>query len=286
MVNEYELLERLAIGALVLLGLALVPVVVGLAALVALPLVIGFAIAKILWWLYGEIHCRIFPSKVSSVTYLNHQTSSKLLGIQLELAKKRRKEEHAQKLAAEREAKRLESMKVPETAIDDDWEEEEKKEFDLNGNLFLSSSLTNRQREKLYTLGYNVIKISPFGTSGAAIYWVKTRHNESKEHAFFCYVLEAELRKYTDDVRMNATNGPDLIARWKGKEFCFDVETGKSLSRQPDWLESKFAFYQREYDRSFILVTKRTLKYKYSHYGDVITRGKIKETLRQLFRRR
>ena len=131
-----------------------------------------------------------------------------------------------------------------------------------------------------------MIKISPFGTSGAAIYWVKTRHNESKEHAFFCYILEAELKKYTDDIRMNATSGPDLIAKWKGKEFCFDVETGKSLSRQPDWLESKFAYYQREYDRSFILVTKRGLKYKYSHYGDVITRGKIKETLRQLFRRR
>ena len=131
-----------------------------------------------------------------------------------------------------------------------------------------------------------MLKISPFGKSGASFYWVKTRHNESKEHAFFCYILYDELKKYTDDIRMNATNGPDLVANWKGKQFCFDVETGKSLSRQPDWLESKFAYYQREYDRSFILVTKRTLKYKYSKYGDVITRGKIKETLRQLFRRR
>ncbi len=286
MVNEYELLERLVIGALVLLGLALVPVVIGLAVLTALPFVIGFAIARILWWLYGEIHCRVFPAKVDGLTYLNHQTSSKLLGTQLEFAKEQRKKERAEKLAAEREAERLEKLRVPETAIDSDWEEEEKKEFDLSGNLFLSSSLTERQKGKLYTLGYNVIKTSPFGTSGAAHYWVKTRHNESKEHAFFCYILETELRKYTDDIRMNATSGPDLVANWKGKQFCFDVETGKSLSRQPDWLESKFAFYQREYDRSFILVTKRGLKYKYSHYGDVITRGKIKETLRQLFRRR
>ena len=285
MAYEDELLEKLVIGALVLLGLALVPVVIGLAALVALPFVIGFAIAKILWWLYDEIHCRIFPAEVNRLTYLNHQTSSKLLGMQLEIAKKQRKNERAKKLAAEREAERLESMRVPETAIDSDWVEPEPK-YELSGGLHLSSSLTNRQRNELYTLGYNVIKISPFGTSGAAIYWVKTRHNESKEHAFFCYILEAELKKYTDDIRMNATNGPDLVANWKGKQFCFDVETGKSLSRQPDWLESKFAYYQREYDGSFILVTKRELKYKYSHYGNVITRGKIKETLRQLFRRR
>ena len=285
MAYEDELLEKLVIGALVLLGLALVPVVIGLAALVALPFVIGFAIAKILWRIYDEIRACIFPSKISGLTYLNHQTANKLLGMQRELAKKQRQKERAEKLAAEREAERLESMRVPETAIDSDWKEPEK-EYELSGNLHLSSSLTNRQRNELYTLGYNVIKISPFGTSGAAVYWVKTRHNESKEHAFFCYILEAELKKYTDDIRMNATSGPDLVVKWKGKEFCFDVETGKSLSRQPDWLESKFAYYQREYDRSFILVTKRGLKYKYSHYGDVITRGKIKETLRQLFRRR
>jgi hypothetical protein len=285
MAYEDELLEKLVIGALVLLGLALVPVVIGLAALVALPFVIGFAIAKILWRIYDEIRACIFPSKISGLTYLNHQTANKLLGMQRELAKKQRQKERAEKLAAEREAERLESVRVPETAIDSDWKEPEK-EYELSGNLHLSSSLTNRQRNELYTLGYNVIKISPFGTSGAAVYWVKTRHNESKEHAFFCYILEAELKKYTDDIRMNATSGPDLVANWKGKQFCFDVETGKSLSRQPDWLESKFAYYQREYDRSFILVTKRGLKYKYSHYGDVITRGKIKETLRQLFRRR
>ena len=285
MAYEDELLEKLVIGALVLLGLALVPVVIGLAVLVALPFVIGFAIAKILWRIYDEIQACIFPSKISGLTYLNHQTANKLLGMQRELAKKQRQKERAEKLAVEREAERLESMRVPDTAIDSDWVAPEK-EYELSGNLHLSSSLTNRQRNELYTLGYNVIKISPFGTSGAAIYWVKTRHNESKEHAFFCYILEAELRKYTDDIRMNATNGPDLVVNWKGKQFCFDVETGKSLSRQPDWLESKFAYYQREYDRSFILVTKRGLKYKYSHYGDVITRGKIKETLRQLFRRR
>ena len=104
MAYEDELLEKLVIGALVLLGLALVPVVIGLAALVALPFVIGFAIAKILWWLYDEIHCRIFPAEVNRLTYLNHQTSSKLLGIQLEFAKEQRKKERAQKLAAEREA--------------------------------------------------------------------------------------------------------------------------------------------------------------------------------------
>ena len=272
-----DLVEPLIGGALVLLGIVLALVAIGFLALLILPFAIGYGIAILAWRLYDVIYYRLYPHKLNKLDHVGYLTAEQLR----ESRRKRRQRE----LAEERERKRLEEERVPETAPDDDWEEPEK-EYELSGNLYLNSSLTNRQKEKLYTLGYNVLKISPFGKSGASFYWVKTRHNESKEHAFFCYILYDELKKYTDDIRMNATNGPDLVANWKGKQFCFDVETGKSLSRQPDWLESKFAYYQREYDGSFILVTKRELKYKYSHYGDVITRGKIKETLRQLFRRR
>lgn len=272
-----DLVEPLIGGALVLLGIVLALVAIGFLALLILPFAIGYGIAILAWRLYDVIYYRLYPHKLNKLDHVGYLTAEQLR----ESRRKRRQRE----LAEERERKRLEEERVPETAPDDDWEEPEK-EYELSGNLYLNSSLTNRQKEKLYTLGYNVLKISPFGKSGASFYWVKTRHNESKEHAFFCYILYDELKKYTDDIRMNATNGPDLVVAWKGKQFCFDVETGKSLSRQPDWLESKFAYYQREYDGSFILVTKRELKYKYSHYGDVITRGKIKETLRQLFRRR
>ena len=274
---EDNFLEALLKGSLLLTGIVLGLLFIGMVFISVLPIAFGYVIAGITWWLYDKVDERLHSQKRIKLNHIGYQTGSQLAAA--------RRKQRQKELTEERERKRLEEQRVPETAPDSDWVEPEK-EYELSGNLHLSSSLTNRQREKLYTLGYNVIKISPFGTSGAAIYWVKTRHNESKEHAFFCYILEAELRKYTDDIRMNATNGPDLVANWKGKRFCFDVETGKSLSRQPDWLESKFAYYQREYDRSFILVTKRGLKYKYSHYGDVMTRGKIKETLRQLFRRR
>jgi len=270
-------LEYMVKGSLVLLGCVLGLLFVGVVAISVAPIVFGYIIAGIAWWLYDKVDERLFPQKRIKVEHVGYETAKQLAAAQ---RKKRQKE-----LAEERERKRLEEERVPETALDSDWEEPEKEENELYGNLYLSKSLTNRQRENLYARGYNVLKISPFGTSGASLYWIKTRHNESKEHAFFCYILLAELKKYAKEIRMNATNGPDLVVEWKNKRFCFDVETGKSLSRQPDWLERKFAYYQREYDKSFILVTKRTLKYKYSKYGIVITRGKIKETIRKLFRR-
>ncbi len=271
-------LENTVKGALVLLGIVLALTLIGLAALIALPFIIGYAIALFAWWLYDRIYYRLYPHKLNELDHVGYLTAEQLR----ESQRNRRQKE----LAEERERKRLEEQRVPETAPDDEWGAPVEKEYDISGNLHLNSSLTHRQQEKLYAQGYNVLKISPFGTSGAAIYWINTRHNESKEHAFFCYILEIELKKYVDEVEMNVTNGPDLVVEWKGKRFCFDVETGKSLSRHPEWLGKKFAYYQREYDKSFILVTKRTLQYKYSKYGIVITRGKIKETIRKLFRSR
>ncbi len=175
----------------------------------------------------------------------------------------------------------------PETALDDEEEEEEtvEKEYDLSAPLHLDNQLTFSQKEKLYAKGYQVLKTSAFGDSGAAHYWVMPRYNESKEHAFFCYLLKAELEKHVAEVELHVTSGPDVVVTWKGKKYCFDVETGKSLKRQPEWLAKKFAYYQKEYDKSFILVTKRTLKYNYAKYGIVITRAMIKETIKKLFRK-
>jgi len=270
-------LENAVKGALVLLGIVLALTLIGLAALIALPFVIGYASALFALWLYDRVYYRLYPHKLNKLSHVGYLTAGQLREAQ---RKQRQKE-----LAEERERKRLEEQRVPETAPDDEYDEPKEKPYDLEANLHLSSDLTSGQKETLYTRGYKVLKISPFGTSGASYYWIKTRYNESKEHAFFCYVLEAELKKYVDEIEMNITNGPDLVVGWKGKRFCFDVETGKSLSRHPEWLGKKFAYYQREYDKSFILVTKRTLQYKYAKYGIVITRGKIRETIRKLFKR-
>ena len=161
-----DLVEPLIGGALVLLGIVLALTLIGLAALIALPFVIGYGIALLAWWLYDWVYYRLYPHKLNKLDHVGYLTADQLREAQ---RKQRQKE-----LAKQRERKRLEEEEEPETAPDDDWEEPEK-EYDLSGNLHLSSSLTNRQKEKLYTLGYNVLKISPFGRSGASFYWVKTR---------------------------------------------------------------------------------------------------------------
>jgi hypothetical protein len=285
MENTLELLVK---GSLVIIGCVLGLAAVGFVGLILLPFVIGYGIVLLAIWIYDKFRS-YFPEPEKKPTPEELRKMYERNQAELKQEEERRRLEHERELAEKRERqrewRRLERQRVPETALDDEKEEPKKEEYDLEANLHLGSNLTFRQKEALFTKGYRALKISPFGTSGASYYWLKPRYNESLVHAFFCYLLEAELKRYGKVIEMNVTNGPDLVVEHQNKHYCFDVETGKNLSRQPDWLEKKFAYYQKEYDKSFILVTKRTLKYKYSHYGVVITRGMIRETLRKLFRR-
>jgi|GEM_PF-3049175 len=181
---------------------------------------------------------------------------------------------------------RVQMMKEEEEAKKPKAEPKPKKKakMRLSNKLYLERELSQRQRDRLLSKGYSRLKISPFGTSGAAYYWVRRRYNESKEHAFFCYILEAELKRHVQKVKLNVNSGPDAVVEFEGRKYCFDVETGKSLSRQPKYLRHKFDQYKKDYSQSFIFVTKKSLKFKYAKYGQVITRGKLKKTLAGLFK--
>ena len=111
--------------------------------------------------------------------------------------------------------------------------------------ILLGEKYSLKQQEALFAKGYKRLKISPYGDSGASYYWVMARYNESKEHAFFCYLIEAELKKYGKRVEMNVNNGPDIVFEHNRKKYCFDVETGKNYHRHPEALENKFHEIQK-----------------------------------------
>lgn len=186
---------------------------------------------------------------------------------------------HERKLAEEEEKKKPivyypDKEKKPKKLI-------VRKEFALN--FYMEKKLNSKDMDTLLNQKFKRLKISPYGDTGAAYYWVKTRYNEGKEHAFFCYLVESELKKHIKKVRLNVNNGPDVEFEYKKKKYCFDIETGKKLERSKVSVDWKYSKYQKEYDEIFILVTRKSLKYKYTKYGQVITRGKLKETISSIF---
>ena len=163
---------------------------------------------------------------------------------------------------------------------------EEKENPVLDKVVYRESDLTKSQQEELFAKKYKRLKISPDGKSGAAIYWINPRYNESKEHAFFCYLIEAELRKHVENLMMHVNYGPDVEFSRKGKRYVFEIETGSVLARYPQYVKRKFDHYQKKNAKVFILVTSKALKYKYAKFGKVITRATLKKTIEKIFKQR
>ena len=156
--------------------------------------------------------------------------------------------------------------------------EEEERE-----NFYLEEGLSKDRKNELLARGYLRLKVSPYGKSGAAYYWVKPRYNEGAEHAFFCYLIEQELKAHIKDVRLNVTGGPDVEFEHANKKYCFEVETSLNLPRNRDRIERRFKRYKDYYEKVFILVTRKKLRGKYSRLGTVITRSGLQKAVNELF---
>ena len=161
---------------------------------------------------------------------------------------------------------------------------EKAKVYDMKANLHLEKNLNKAQRDALLSRGYKRIKISPFGNSGAAFYWVQTNWHESKEHAFFVYLIESELKRYVDDVHLDSFGSPDIEFGNKYYKYCFEIETGENLKRNAERMKRRFRELKDEYSEVFVFVTNKKLKYKYSKFGTIVTRGTLRKTIASLFK--
>ncbi len=175
--------------------------------------------------------------------------------------------------------------KQKEQAELEEQEKYEKEKQLQEKKLYLESELTVEERETLFAHDYRRLKISPNGKSGSSFYWVLKRWNESKEHAFFCYLIQNKLQKRGRDVVLHETDGPDVEFVWKWRKYCIEVETGSNLERNPDYVARKFEEKNDEFDECFVFVTKKKLKYPYSKYAKVVTRATLDQTLERIFKR-
>jgi hypothetical protein len=273
-----NLFEYALKGALVLAGLLLAFVVLSFAEMVILPFAIGYLIALLLQKAYEKIfpppYEPVYHDPPRPLTIWEERYTWKL--------------EEPKKLEIPLIQPQSEETKIQEAPEEieeeqDKTEEEPEEEFIFNRNFYVERKLSHKEKEALFAQGYTRLKTSPYGDSGAAYYWVKTRYNESKEHAFFCYLIEKELRKYTKQVELFVNNGPDVIVRHGGNVYAFDVETGKNLIRKPEETRIKFERYKGEYFRSYVFVTNKTLKRTYQSMGIVITRATFKKTISDIF---
>jgi len=258
--------EMMLGGTLVIIGIVLALAAIGIIAVFfLLPLAMGYAITIAAYRLYDKFH----PPKPWRNAYENTGWQP----------------QKPERINWRIERKKEGSEAEEDDGEDSDWNEgeedklAEKPQRQLDRNFYLERKLMHAEREELLARGYKRVKISPYGDSGASYYLVRTRWNEGKEHAFFCYLIESELRKRGKNVELFVNNGPDIVFRHKKKEYCIDVETGTNLARDREKVRRKFEYYAQQYHRSYIFVTRKRLKQKYRKFGIVITRASLRKVL-------
>lgn len=162
-------------------------------------------------------------------------------------------------------------------------QEKETEIFDIYEGFYLKSELTEDQCKMLENEGYAEVGFNPFGAGKGPGHYVKPRFNESPVHCFFCKIIEAEVRKYTQHVFLYTTQKPDVVVSVdEKKKICFEVETGSMEETKKKETKEKYERIAREYDDYYILVTNRELKNDFEKYGKVILRTQIKEKIKQL----
>ncbi|MBI5227838.1 ATP-binding protein [Candidatus Micrarchaeota archaeon] len=166
-------------------------------------------------------------------------------------------------------------------------EQKEQKEgvkiFDIYQGFYLKKDLTEDQCRMLENEEYTEIEINPFGKGRGQRYYVTPRPNEGPVHFFFCKIIEAEAKKYTDHVVLYATHNPDVVVMTNNKrKICFEVETGVMEEKHPEETKQKYEKIAQEYDDCYILVTHRDWKKDFEKYGKVILRTEIEDKVKQV----
>ncbi len=158
--------------------------------------------------------------------------------------------------------------------------------FEPKDTLYSIKDLNAKQIEELEKLGFERINTTKHGEGGQTEYLVKPGGRETAMHHFLCKVIEEDLRSYTNEIKLDETSGPDVVAKINGKTVAFEVETGSGLKRGRERISEKFERIKGIYDICYIVVTDWKLRNKYKKFGEVITRNdlilKISEVVEQL----
>jgi len=267
-----DLLEYLLKGTLVIAALVAGLAIVGVLAVAAIPIGVGLVFSFFIF--KGE---REAIARKKQEEHLQLMESLKRLKLEREERERQEQNEIAryrQELQEEEEEREREKQKRIRKEV----------KAGLHDSYYLERDLSKKQQEELFARKYKRIKLSPDGKSGASIYWVDRRFNESIEHAFFIhYIADLLEKRGVSKMGFSVTNGPDIEFEFKRKTYCIEVETGSNIVRDSVYVFRKLAFNQQNYHKCFVFVTKKKFKYRYSKMaGEIVTRATLKKTIADL----
>lgn len=197
-------------------------------------------------------------------------------------------EEHKLITTNPEELKKMATEKVQEPQEDEKVKELPPKEiknyglFEGDKLVYQLDKLTKPQADYLKASGYEELEISPLG-GPTKNHLVRPRYNESVKHAFFVWLAEQEVRKYTDKVQLFESVNSDVVFESPKGTVAIEVETGLHI-RSDERMRGRFDKLAGRYDHVIVLVTSGGYRAFYSKYCETITKRELHETINVLFK--
>jgi len=179
--------------------------------------------------------------------------------------------------------------KAMKTQPKEDHKQDINIELDLDKGLYYGKKLDIEKKNYLGNNGYKIGMFVPIGKKKQEEVLVKENKNESLVHTFLVYSVKMLLEKYTKDIKIDITRNPDIVFKdKKGREYAFEIETGKEFQKRKKNIMNKFIEVSCNYKRPYIILTDSTLKKQYEAIVGkipVITRPHIEELIKKIFRK-
>ena len=160
----------------------------------------------------------------------------------------------------------------------------------LKKDFFLKKDLNENQIDYLKSNGFKEERLIGLEKGGGQIYLIKPPNtNESIEHFFMVKLISEEIKKHTENIIEYSTFGPDITFQIESKGklewIALEIETGKTLKKNPTALENKTARNNttKHFKEWYYVLTDASLKQDYEKYGKTLTRTEVKEKMRSYF---
>lgn len=147
----------------------------------------------------------------------------------------------------------------------------------LGTHLHADDNLSNEEREYIKKFGFIPKEFVPLGEQRRRLFYIKERKPESLEHTFVVYSIFNYLRDSgLQDIATFATQKPDIVFNYDGKEHAFEIETPFYLKKKHRRLTAKTEVNNKQYpNKWWIVPTRSAYARSFKRYGKVLTRSQV-----------
>lgn len=153
---------------------------------------------------------------------------------------------------------------------------------DPDKGIYKYKNLNADERKYLADKGYKVSKNRSMGSRVYETYMLRPSFNESPNHFFVIQDIKNFLEKKGISVQTFTTKKPDIVFKYKDKEYAIEVESGKTIAHDKKKIANKVEELNKNYKNWFFVVLSQEVVSKYRKFGDAIDARYLKEKLSKL----